>query len=312
MLEVIQFMLITTIRMGTPVAVTAAGACFAQRTGVNNIGLEGIMAMGAFLAVVGSFLTGNPWVGVLLALLAGIAISAIHGFVTVTCGGNMAVSSQALILLSTGAIVIGLQAVFHTVGYSSQVNPLTKSEFLRGIPLIGDILASYSPLIYLSVLLLIVFWYLLYKTPLGLHMQACGEQPRAADTAGINVNLMRYLGVIISGLLGGLGGAILSIGSMNLYQDGMISGRGFLAIGAVVLGRHSITGSFFAGLIFGFFDALQLYVQTIPNSPVPSQFIQMIPYVASLLILVLGVGKKGGSKAPAALGKAYSIISGTK
>jgi simple sugar transport system permease protein len=113
-------------------------------------------------------------------------------------------------------------------------------------------------------------------------------------------------------MLGGLGGAMLSIGSMNLFQDGMVAGRGFLAVGAVALGRHSLHGAFAAGLIFGFFDALQLYVQTIPNSPVPSQFIQMVPYVASLVILVISSARKHGATAPAALGKSYSHIAGTR
>lgn len=310
MADFFSYMLVTTIRMGMPVSITSVGACFAQRTGVNNIGLEGIMAMGAFLGVVGAYF-GNPWLGLLFAVLAGMAISAVHGFVTITCGGNMAVSSQALILLSTGVISVGLQAIFHTAGYSPQVQALTKTEWLRGVPWIGDILAGYSPFIYLSVVLLFAFQFLLYKTPVGLHMLSCGEYPRAAATAGVNVNLLRYVGVILSGLLGGLGGAIMSIGSMNLYQEGMISGRGFLAIGAVVLGRHSLGGAFLAGLVFGFFDALQLYVQTLPNSPIPSQFIQMMPYLASLLIVAIGVGKRRAT-APAALGKSYSAIAGTK
>lgn len=312
MLDFIRYMLITTIRMGSPISITAAGACFSQRTGVNNIGLDGIMAMGAFLAVVGSYITGNPWIGVLFSVIAGALISVIHGFVTITCGGNMAVSSQAIILLSTGVISIGLLAVFGTIGYSDNVVALTKTSIFEKIPFVGTILSSYSPLIYLSFIILLLLSFIINKTPFGLHLCSCGEYPRAADTAGLKVNHLRYFGVIVSGVLGGIGGATLSIGSMNIYQDGMISGRGFLAIGAVVLGRHSIMGSYVAGMIFGFFEALQLYVQTIPDSAVPSQFVQMIPYITSLIILALGVNKEGSSSAPAALGESYSVIAGTK
>lgn len=308
----IRYFLVTTVRMGTPIAITSTGACFAQRTGVNNIGLEGAMAMGAFAAVAGSYLSNNPWVGVLFAMFIGAAISLIHGFVTITCGGNMAVSSQAIILLSTGLTAMGTKTVFGNVGFTSQVTSLTKTPFLGRLPFIGSILSNYSPLVYMAFVFLGLFWYLLYKTPIGLHMQACGEYPRAADTAGVQVNLLRYIGVGISGMFGGLGGAILSIGSMNMYQDGMIAGRGFLALGAVVLGRHSLAGAFVAGIIFGFFDTLQLYVQAIPHFPIPSQLIQTIPYLASLIILIIGTGKKGGAKAPMALGQAYSAASGSK
>lgn len=308
----LSYIITATIRLGTPIALTAVGACYGQRTGVNNLGLEGFMTMGAFLAVTGSYLTGNPWVGVLFACAAGAFMAVIHGFVTITCGGKMAVSSQALVLLSTGIASVGLLAVFGTLGYSAQVTAITKTPALANIPVVGAFLSGFSPLIYLAIVIVIALNYMLYKTPIGLQMQACGEHPRAADTAGIRVNLMRYIGVIISGILGGLGGAMLSIGSMNLFQEGMISGRGFLALGAVTLGGFSLKGAFFASLLFGFFDALQLYVQTMPSFPVPSQFIQMLPYAASLIILIIGSSPKRRSKAPAAVGQAYSFVSGTR
>lgn len=308
----LSYIITATIRLGTPVALTSVGACYAQRTGVNNLGLEGFMTMGAFLAVVGSYLTGNPWVGVLFACLAGAFMAVIHGFVTITCGGKMAVSSQALVLLSTGIASVGLLAVFGTLGYSAQVTSITRTPILAGIPVVGEILSGFSPLVYLAIVIVFVLNHVLYKTPVGLRMQACGEHPRAADTAGIRVNLMRYIGVIVSGILGGLGGAMLSIGSMNLFQEGMISGRGYLAFGAITLGGFSLKGSFFASLLFGFFDALQLYVQTLPSFPLPSQFIQMLPYVSSLIILIIGSSPKRRSKAPAAAGEAYSFVSGTR
>lgn len=308
----ITYMFTATIRLGTPIAVTSVGACYAQRTGVNNLGLEGFMAMGAFVAVAISFLTGNPWIGVLIACIAGAMMALIHGFVTITCGGNMAVSSQALVMLSTGIVALGLLGVFDAVGYSPQVPAITKTTILAGIPIVGGLLSSFSPLVYIGVGLVIICNYVLYKTPIGLRMMACGEHPRAADTAGISVNAMRYAGVLISGVLGGFAGAMLSIGSMNLYQEGMISGRGYLALGAIMLGGYTLKGSFVASMLFGFFDALQLYIQAQPEFPVPSQFVQLLPYLASLIILIAGSSNKRKNNAPAAVGKPYSFVSGTR
>ncbi len=306
---ILDFFIVGTLRMGTPIALTALGACFSERTGVLNIGLEGIMTMGAFLAVVGTHMTGNPWIGVLLAIFAGILISAIHGFVTITCGGAMGVSAQALVLLATGLASLGLQFVFDSVGFSSTVVTITRTEIFAGIPIIGEYMADISPIFYIAIITLIGLNYLLYKTPLGLKMQACGEHPKAADTAGINVNGLKYLGVLTSGALGGLGGAFLSIGSMNLFQDGMIAGRGYLAVGAVIMGRWTPVGAFLAAICFGFFDVLQLYLQSIPNTPIPPEFVQMIPYFASLVILTLTIK---GATGPAASGRSYSSIAGTK
>lgn len=307
--SIIEYFVLATLRMGTPVALTAAGACLSERAGVLNIGLEGMMSVGAFIAVCGSYWTGNPWVGVLLAMFAGILLSAIHGFVTITCGGAMGVSAQALVLLATGICSVGLQVVFNQFGLSLTVNNIATTEFLRGVPFIGNYLADLSPIVYIAFILLFFVHYLLYKTPTGLRMQACGEHPRAADTAGVSVNRLRYAAVLISGALGGLGGAFLSVGSMNLFQEGMIAGRGYLAVGAVIMGRWTPIGAFAASMCFGFFDALQLYLQSMPGVPIPSQFIQMIPYLASLLVLTFTVK---GATGPAASGRSYSVIAGTK
>lgn len=314
MLSFLKYMFIATLRLGTPIAVTSMGACFSQRCGINNIGLDAQMTVGALMGVCGSFWFKNAWMGVLVGMLAGVVMGIIHGFVVNTCGAPMAVSSQAMILFSQGLTIIVLFAVFGNIGYSDQVASISSTPILANIPLVGDMLSQLSPLVYLGLILLAAFNFLLYKTPVGLHMQSCGEHPRAADTAGINVTLYRYLGVITSGALGGLGGAMLSIGYMNLFQDGMIAGRGFLAVGAISLGGHTLKGAYTAGLLFGFFDALQLYVQT-TNMPIPSQFVQMIPYLASLLVIIFASGERKNSRRgipPAALGQPYSKISGTR
>ncbi|MCR1899561.1 ABC transporter permease [Irregularibacter muris] len=305
MLSFIMYMLTSTIRMGTPIAFTALGGVMSERSGVVNIGLEGIMLASAFGAVIGSYLSGNAWVGILVAILLGVFISAIHSMIAITWGGNQSVSSMALISLATGFSGVGLQAIFKQQGSSPRVANMASTPILKGIPVIGDFLASLSPLVYLALVALFVVHYIFKKTPLGLRIITVGENPRAAETAGISVHKIRYLCVIASGILGGLGGAFLSIGHMNLFQEGMVAGRGYLALGAVTMGRWTPLGSFASAMLFGFFEAVQLYVQTIPNNPIPSEFIQMIPYVASLVILT-GALKKESDAGISSSGKPYT------
>ena len=303
MLSALSTILLSTLRMGTPLALTALGGTMSEKSGVTNIGLEGIMTAAAFSAVVGSYYTGNPWIGVLAAVIVGILISAIHSFVCITAGGLQNISAMALVMLADGFSAVGINVVFHTSGNSAQVNSLSSTPVLAEIPVIGDFLSKLSPFVYLAFIMLAIVWYILKYTPLGLRINMVGEQPKAADTAGISVAKIRYFSVMASGFLGGLGGAFLSIGQMDLFQTGMVSGRGYLALGAVIMGKWNPVGAFFAAMFFGLFEAIQIYVQMIPNFPIPHEFIQMIPYVASLIVLA---GFIGEAKGPAANGKPYS------
>lgn len=309
MAEILVYFLSSTLRMGTPIAFTALGGVLSERSGVVNIGLEGIMLASAFGAVLGSYITGNAWVGLLLGVLVGVAISAVHSMIAVTWGGNQSVSSMALILLATGFSGVGLKAAFGQQGSSAVVPALPETPILRGIPGIGHFLASLSPLVYLAFVALFIVNWLFKHTAWGLRVTTVGEHPGVAETAGLSVHRTRYACVIASGVLGGLGGAYLSLGHMNLFQEGMVAGRGFLALGAVTMGRWHPVGAFVSAMFFGLFEVVQLYVQTIPNNPVPSQFVQMIPYVAVLLVLAGTSGTKGGKRpglGPAALGRPYS------
>lgn len=301
------FMLAATLRMGTPIALTALGGLSSERSGVVNIGLEGIMMASAFGAVLGSYLTGNPWFGVLFAMVVGVFISLIHALISITWGGNQSVSSMALVLIATGFSGVGLKAIFGQQGSSPQVASLEHTPILANIPVIGGFLSDLSPFVYIGFFALIVIHCMFRYTPLGLRMITVGENPRAAETAGLSVHKIRYFSVLLSGVLGGLGGAFLSLGQMNLFQEGMVAGRGYLALGAVTMGRYTPIGAFLSAMFFGLFSAVQLYVQTIPGNPVPSEFIQMIPYLASLLVLALSLKKeKGGQMGIAASGKPYT------
>ena len=306
MLNFLIFMLASTLRMGTPIALTALGGLTSERSGVVNIGLEGIMLASAFGAVLGSYLTGNPWIGVLTAILVGVLISAIHSMISITWGGNQSVSSMALVLLATGFSGVGLKAVFGQQGSSPQVPSLEHTPILSSIPVVGGFLSDLSPFVYIAFLALILIHCMFKYTPLGLRIITVGENPKAAETAGLSVHKIRYFSVILSGVLGGLGGAFLSLGQMNLFQEGMVAGRGYLALGAVTMGRWSTIGAFASSMFFGLFSAIQLYVQTIPGNPVPSEFIQMIPYLASLLVLAVSLKKNSSAVGIAASGKPYT------
>lgn len=306
MLNFLIFMLASTLRMGTPIALTALGGLTSERSGVVNIGLEGIMLASAFGAVLGSYLTGNPWIGVLTAILVGVLISAIHSVISITWGGNQSVSSMALVLLATGFSGVGLKVVFGQQGSSPQVPSLEHTPILSSIPVVGGFLSDLSPFVYIAFLALILIHCMFKYTPLGLRIITVGENPKAAETAGLSVHKIRYFSVILSGVLGGLGGAFLSLGQMNLFQEGMVAGRGYLALGAVTMGRWSPIGAFASSMFFGLFSAIQLYVQTIPGNPVPSEFIQMIPYLASLLVLAVSLKKNSSAVGIAASGKPYT------
>ena len=306
MLNFLIFMLASTLRMGTPIALTALGGLTSERSGVVNIGLEGIMLASAFGAGLGSYLTGNPWIGVLTAILVGVLISAIHSVISITWGGNQSVSSMALVLLATGFSGVGLKAVFGQQGSSPQVPSLEHTPILSSIPVVGGFLSDLSPFVYIAFLALILIHCMFKYTPLGLRIITVGENPKAAETAGLSVHKIRYFSVILSGVLGGLGGAFLSLGQMNLFQEGMVAGRGYLALGAVTMGRWSPIGAFASSMFFGLFSAIQLYVQTIPGNPVPSEFIQMIPYLASLLVLAVSLKKNSSAVGIAASGKPYT------
>lgn len=306
MLNFLIFMLASTLRMGTPIALTALGGLTSERSGVVNIGLEGIMLASAFGAVLGSYLTGNTWIGVLTAILVGVLISAIHSVISITWGGNQSVSSMALVLLATGFSGVGLKAVFGQQGSSPQVPSLEHTPVLSSIPVVGGFLSDLSPFVYIAFLALILIHCMFKYTPLGLRIITVGENPKAAETAGLSVHKIRYFSVILSGVLGGLGGAFLSLGQMNLFQEGMVAGRGYLALGAVTMGRWSPIGAFASSMFFGLFSAIQLYVQTIPGNPVPSEFIQMIPYLASLLVLAVSLKKNSSAVGIAASGKPYT------
>jgi simple sugar transport system permease protein len=280
-----------SIRMATPILYAALGGTFSERVGVVNIGLEGVMLTSAFTGVTLSYYTGNPWLGILSAVLVGGLLGFFHAILTVKFVGNQIVSGTGINILALGFTAYMSQIIWGSRGASESVNNIKDISIpiLVDVPIIGDILGEHSPLVYLMPIITIISYIVLFKTPLGLRIRAVGEHPLAAETAGINVNRIKYIGVIVSGMLAGLGGAFLSLSHLNLFTHGMTGGRGFIAMAAMIFGKWMPFGVFAASLLFGFADALQIRLQSL--GILPPQIILMIPYLLTVAILAGFVGK---------------------
>lgn len=278
-------LLMATLRAAGPLIITAIGGLFAEKAGIINIALEGKMLTGAFVAVVVTHLTGNPWLGIIGGIAGGAVLAYIHAGVSIKYKANQVVSGTAINILAVGLTVLLLQVIFGVSGASPSVNRL---------PSWGH----FNPLVYFAIVLVFVTHFFIYYTPLGLRLRAIGEHPQAAETVGINVTRLKYIFVIISGSLAGIAGAALSIGDLSVFVNGMTAGRGFIALAAMIFGKWTPFGALFAALLFGFADALQIRLQGI--IPIPREFVQMIPYIFTMVILAGFVGK---ATPPAALGK---------
>ncbi len=305
MTEILNYTLIaSTLRLSTPLIFAALGGLWSERAGVINIALEGMMLAGAFSAAAVTALTGNAWVGVGAALLAGLMVAWIHASATITWRADHVVSGTAINLLLLGIPALLSGAIFGSTGATPQ---LPKDQVLPDLiffdPQSSPILASVfnqKPLVYLAFLLLAGTAYLLARTSFGLRLRAVGENPEAADTAGVSVQRIRYAGVLLSGGLAALGGAYLSIGQNSLFTRNMTAGRGFIALAALIFGKWSPAGAVLACLLFGLAEAVAIRMEGTVD--LPTQFVQMIPY---LLTIVALAGLIRRATPPRALGVPY-------
>ncbi len=280
-----------TLRLATPIAYGSLGGLFSERAGIVNIGLEGMMLTGAFAGVTASYFTGSPWLGVLAAILIGGFLGLVHGVITVRFAGDQIVSGTGINIFALGFTAYMSQVFWGSRGASESVQglPDVSIPLLKDIPIIGPIIGTHSPLVYLMIVITVLSYIVLFKTPFGLRIRAVGERPDAADTAGINVFKTKYLCLIISGMLAGLGGAFLSLGHLSIFALGMTGGRGFIALAAMILGRWMPFGAFGASLLFGFADAFQMRLQQL--GLLPPQIILAMPYILTIVVLAGVVGK---------------------
>lgn len=292
-------LLFSAIRLATPLLLAALGGMFSERSGVINIALEGLMLAGAFTAASVTWYAGSPWAGLAAAILAGAAVASIHAVACIRYRADQVVSGTAINILLTGVPALLSGAFFLSSGSTPQVP--------RGnlIPI--------TPVV-IAFLLVPVSWYVLYRTPFGLRLRAVGENPEAADAAGVSVNRMRYTAVLLSGALAGIGGAYLSIGQSSLFTRNMSAGRGFIALAALIFGKWRPVQTMLACLLFGFTEAFTIQIQgkhytfgllgfNVNDWEIPNQFVQMIPYVLTIVVLA---GFIGQSRAPRSLGLPYS------
>lgn len=294
----------STIRLTTPLLLAALGGMFSERSGVINIALEGLMLSGAFTAAAVTATTGSVLLGVLTGIVAGIALAAVHAVACIQFKADQVVSGTAINILMLGLPQLLSGAFFLSTGSTPQI---PKENLLPTLnTFFGTQNLDVSVMSILAFALVPVGWYVLFRTPFGLRLRAVGENPAAADAAGVSVNQMRYTAVLISGALAALGGAYLSIGQSSLFTRNMTAGRGFIALAALIFGKWKPVPTMLACLLFGFTEALTNQVQGVFKLPsgedIPVQFIQIIPYVLTIIVLA---GFIGHSRAPKALGQPY-------
>lgn len=298
LLITITILVFSAIRLGTPMIFAALGGMFSERSGVINIALEGLMLGGAFTAAVVTYELSNPYVGFLTALVAGALLASVFAVSVIKFEADQVVAGFGINILMLGVPALLSGALYDAAGSTEQIpKEYLLPEFFRLN--VASILAF---------LLVPVCWYVLFKTPFGLRVRAVGENPEAADAAGVKVLRMRYLGVILSGVLAAAGGAYLSIGQSSFFTKGMSAGKGFIALAALILAKWRPFHVLVACLFFGFTEALAIQLQGAPWAKLPSgenipvQFIEIIPYVLTIIVLA---GFIGLSRAPKALGIPY-------
>ncbi len=299
------YLLNATIGLSTAVIFGALAGVIGERVGVTNIAIEGQLLMGAFVAAILASITGNLWVGLLGAMIGGALVSLVLATFSIKY-----LVDQIIVGVVLNVLVLGLTNFFYSavLAENQELNkPGTFSAiripFLSDIPVVGPVLFNQNIITYLMFVLVFLVWFVLFKTRLGLRIRAMGEHPLAADTVGLQVNPTRFWTVTTAGLVAGLGGAALTIGSAGSFVKNMSAGQGFIALAMVILGRWNPLYAAAAALLYGFSGAFRLWATSTPNgSQIPSDLIQMVPYIVTLLAVTLFVGK---SIAPAAVGKPY-------
>lgn len=299
------------IRAGTSLVYATIGEIITERVGILNLGVEGMMIMGAVTAFAAAFHTGSVWLGVATGVLVGGLLALIHAFLTITLRADQTVSGLALTIFGTGlASFLGQRLGPNGTPLVGQVGPRFQKNAIPGLadlPLIGPALFNQDALVYLMVLFVPLIWYFLYKTRPGLHLRAIGESPQTADAMGVNVFALRYLYTTVGGMLAGLGGAHLSLAYTPGWTENLTGGRGWIAIALVIFATWDPARAVVGALLFGGVNAVQFRLQA-AGTTIPAAFLNMLPYAFTIIVLVLITWWEAFRKrvgAPAALGLPY-------
>ncbi len=305
-------MLDATIRLSTPLLLAALAGLYSERSGIFDIGLEGKMLAAAFAAAAVAAVTHNPWLGVLAGMSVSVMTALIQGFASITLKGNQMIAGVAINMLAAGMTTFLGETWWSQGGRTPQLNQggrfpaidLPFAQQLDGIPVLGplysDVISGHYILVYIAFLAVPVTAFVLFRTRFGLRLRAVGENPKAVDTAGISVTLMRYRAVFITGLLTGLSGSYFSIAQGSGFGNEMTAGKGFIALAALIFSKWRPVPVMFTCLLFGFLDALQIRMQGVRLpvlGEVPVQAIQALPYVLTVVLLAGFIGKAVGPKA---------------
>ena len=275
-------MVMVTLRMAIPLILASIGSVICERSGIINLGIEGMMLMGAIGAVMGTAFTSVPWLGVALAIIMGGLFGLLHAVLCIKYHTNQAVSGVGINIFASGLTLVLCKVIWNKEGLSEEVAQI-----------LGALFTNQSPYLYITLFIVFISWYIMFKTKAGLRLRTIGDHPKAAATAGVNVKKYRYVSVILCGMLCGLAGSYLSIVQSNLFVKEMVAGRGYIALAATIFGGWNPLGSFFASLLFAFSQAIRIIMEF----DIPEQFLQMLPYVLTMIVLVLAGGKSKGPQA---------------
>ncbi len=276
------------IRVATPILLTSLGAVICERTGVVNLGLDGIMLIAALFGVLGSAWGGNLFWGTVAGIGAALIVSGVFAYFHLILKANAVLCGTAVNTIAGGLTVFVLQLATGEKGSSSSLKsfsfPAVSIPIIKDIPVLGDILSGHNVITYFAFFMVIVISVFLYRTPMGLRMRAVGENPSAASSVGQNVTKIRFLAILLCGVMAGMGGMYLSMGYLSMFTRDMVAGRGFIALAACAMGQANPVGALISSMVFSFFDGLSNILQLLQ---IPSEFVQMLPYGATILGLTI-------------------------
>ncbi|MCM3361589.1 ABC transporter permease [Niallia sp. Sow4_A1] len=308
LMDVLLIVIPSSLLFAAPLIFTALGGNFSERAGVVNIGLEGLMVMGAFSSIVFNLTFADslgdwtPWISLLVAMVVGAIFSVLHAVASITFRADQTVSGVAINLLAAGLAMFLVKLIYDGKGQTGTIRYSFKKidiPILKDIPVIGDLFFSNTYWTsYLAIIVAIIAWYVMYKTPFGLRLRSVGEHPMAADTMGINVIKMRYIAVILSGAFGGVGGGVFAQSITNDFTHATISGQGFMALAALIFGKWNPLGAMGAAIFFGFAQSLSIVGSSLPFlESIPSVYLLIAPYVLTIIALTGFIGRADAPKA---------------